>query len=132
MSPTDSTPVHGYGATAVGVELSNCTPDDAASVFDVLGTAYPTDRDGGERPDPAATVWPATVQVAEATGEAARPAPTPLTAAVTADLQGGPQALTRLRATLDAAFRVEEVSTTSGDQEQVQHLRLTSASGHPA
>ncbi|MEV5608998.1 hypothetical protein [Streptomyces sp. NPDC052225] len=130
MSPEDRNPVHGYGAASVGVELSECTPDDAASVLAVLCAAYPSDRVEGEAPDPKATVWPTTVDV---TPDVAPPARTSsLSGPVTADLQGGPQALSRLRATLDAAFAVEEVSTTSGDQEQVQHLRLTTATGHAA
>ncbi|MFI6879108.1 hypothetical protein ACIBL6_37280 [Streptomyces sp. NPDC050400] len=117
-----TTPVHGYGPTAVGVTLSACAAQDAATVFAVLCAAYETDRGPDDRPAEDATVWLTTVDV---TPDARRPAPALLTAPVTADLQGGHDALDHLRATLDAAFEVTETSATPGDQEQAVELRLT-------
>ncbi|MFD4481234.1 hypothetical protein ACFWPU_34660 [Streptomyces sp. NPDC058471] len=46
---------------------------------------------------------------------------------VTADLQGSPVAVDRLRATLESAFVVSANGTASGDQEVQLQLRLTGA-----
>jgi hypothetical protein len=43
---------------------------------------------------------------------------------VTATFQGGYWAVDRLRAGLDSVFTVEDVGSTSGDQEQEVQLRL--------
>lgn len=44
---------------------------------------------------------------------------------VTADLQGGPVAVDRLRRTLAAAFAVEAAGSAAGDQEVDVQVRLT-------
>ena len=46
---------------------------------------------------------------------------------VTAELQGGPVAVERLRRTLSAAFAVEAAGSAAGDQEVDVQLRLTNA-----
>ncbi|MFJ9174689.1 hypothetical protein [Streptomyces sp. NPDC102360] len=119
---TDTTPVHGYAPTVVGVALSDCTPQDADTVLRVLSTAFPSDRAPSERPDGDATVWLATVDAASdhAPGEAGS-----LSETVSADLQGGHEALDRVCAALTSAFTVTEETAASGDQEQELHLRLT-------
>ncbi|MEB8336830.1 hypothetical protein [Streptomyces endophyticus] len=119
---TDTTPVHGDAPTVVGVALSDCTPQDADTVLRVLSTAFPSDRTPTERPEGDATVWLTTVDAAS------RPAPReagPLSGTVTADIQGGHEALDRVRAALASAFTVTEETAASGDQEQEFHLRLT-------
>ncbi|MHC5260265.1 hypothetical protein ACYSUO_20490 [Streptomyces sp. UC4497] len=119
---TDTTPVHGYAPTVVGVALSDCTPQDAEAALRVLSTAFPSDRAPSERPDGDATVWLTTVDTAS------QPAPSeaePLTGTVTADLQGGHEALDRVRGALETAFTVTEATAASGDQEEELHLRLT-------
>lgn len=118
---TDTPPVHGFAPTVVGVALSDCTPQDAATVLRVLCTAFPSDRTPTDRPDDDATVWLTTVDAGSvpAPSEAA-----PLADAVTADIQGGPEALDHVRAALTSAFTLTEATAASGDQEQELHVRL--------
>ncbi|WP_306323167.1 MULTISPECIES: hypothetical protein [unclassified Streptomyces] len=118
---TDTPPVHGFAPTVVGVALSDCTPQDAATVLRVLCTAFRSDRTPTEHPEEDATVWLATLDAATL------PAPSvarPLSAPVTADIQGGHEALDRVRAALTKAFTLTESTIASGDQEQELHLRL--------
>ncbi|MET8472626.1 hypothetical protein ABZY90_27545 [Streptomyces sp. NPDC006422] len=119
---TDTPPVHGYAPTAVGVALSDCTARDAETVLRVLCTAFRSDRRPTEHPDQDATVWLTTLDVSSL------PAPCvtrPLSGPVTADIQGGHEALDRVRAALTKAFTVSEATAAHGDQEEELHLRLT-------
>ncbi|MFI5661257.1 hypothetical protein [Streptomyces sp. NPDC051684] len=119
---TDTPPVHGFAPTVVGVALSDCTPQDAATVLRVLCTAFPSDRTSTERPDDDATVWLTTVDAASL------PEPSeakPLSEAVTADIQGGHEVLDHVCAALATAFTLTESTAASGDQEQEMHMRLT-------
>ncbi|MFZ3573515.1 hypothetical protein ACOKM5_41960 [Streptomyces sp. BH097] len=118
---TDTPPVNGFAPAVVGVALSDCTPQDAAAVLRVLCTAFPSDRTPTERPDEDATVWLTTV---DAAGLPEPSEPRPLAEAVTADIQGGPEALDHVRAALANAFTLTEASAASGDQEQELHVRL--------
>ncbi|MFF3493027.1 hypothetical protein ACFYWS_16880 [Streptomyces sp. NPDC002795] len=119
---TDTTPVDGDAPTVVGVALSDCTPQDAEAVLRMLSTAFPSDRTPTERADGDATVWLTTVDAAS------DPAPWeagPLSGTVSADLQGGHEALDHVRGALATAFTVTEETTASGDQEEELHLSLT-------
>jgi hypothetical protein len=115
-------------AEEVAVELTGSGTRDAHAVFSVLNEAYASDRDAGDVPQdtPGAgpTVWCATF---DASHVRAVPAPVPLTAPVTATLQGGYHAVDSLRTTLASAFDVRMVGSASGDQEQEVHLELASA-----
>ncbi|WP_229699883.1 hypothetical protein [Streptomyces kronopolitis] len=66
-------------------------------------------------------VWTATADVSTEPNEAA---PLPLTAPVTVTLQGGQWAVARLHAALTSVFSVQQVGSTSGDQEREAQLRL--------
>ncbi|GAA3714041.1 hypothetical protein [Streptomyces tremellae] len=106
----------------VAVELTGSAPEDAQAVFGVLHSAYASDRDRDDAPSGSgATVWAATFDTAARHGDAH---PVPLGAPVTAVLQGGPQAVHGVRSTLESAFAVRIVGTSSGDQEQEVQLRL--------
>ncbi|MGW2280224.1 hypothetical protein [Streptomyces sp. NPDC001770] len=109
------------------VSLSECTTDDASTVFEVLRRSFTSDRSAADSPSdtngPRPTVWSATVDVStkkEAAG------PVPLAGPVTLDAQGGYWAVDRLRGHLGEVFSVEEVGTAAGDQEQELRLRLSS------
>ncbi|GGX63594.1 hypothetical protein [Streptomyces fructofermentans] len=109
----------------VTVSLTATSPEDVTTVFDVLRTAFPTDRparsvaqdQSGGRP----SVWTAEF---EPTEDRITTGPTALEGAVSATLQGGYVAVDRLRAALDGAFTVNEAGTASGDQEKEVDLRL--------
>jgi hypothetical protein len=111
----------------VQVVLGECSAADADAVFGVLRAHYPSDRgeDAPHRTDqPGPAVWTG--------GFLASTNPGPvrgvlLAGSVTADLQGGPVAVDRLRDTLESAFVVSIVGTESGDQEVQTQLRLTGA-----
>ncbi|GAA0909412.1 hypothetical protein [Streptomyces thermoalcalitolerans] len=109
----------------VSVELSGCTKEDARIVFDALCARFPSDRCTDDVPrdhhEVRPTVWLGTFDVAEA-HEGGRPAR--LGASVTADVQGGYWAIDRFRTTLDSLFSVQDLCTTSGDQERELHVRL--------
>lgn len=109
----------------VSVVVSDCPEDDARTVFDVLRAAFTTDRSAADIPHEAAskrpTAWTATVDVSETrtvSGSVTLGAP------VTAEVQGGYQAVDRLRQGLADAFAVQVVGTVSGDQEEEVRLRL--------
>lgn len=108
------------------VSLSECTTDDASTVFEVLRRSFTSDRSAGDEPSdantPRPTVWSATVDVSttkESAGEAS------LGGSVTVDAQGGYWAIDRLREGLGKTFSVESVGTAAGDQEEEVRLRLT-------
>ncbi|MET7484416.1 hypothetical protein [Streptomyces sp. NPDC005538] len=109
------------------VSLTGASKEDAAIVFDVLRTAFPTDRVVDdvpqEQPGGQSAVWTAEF---EPTQEWIPTDPVPLEGSVSATLQGGYVAVDQLREALNVAFAVEERGTASGDQEQEVDLRLTS------
>lgn len=111
----------------VQVVLGECSAADADAVFGVLRTHFPCDR-GEDAPhrteEPRPAVWTG--------GFLAVGSPEPvrgvlLAGPVTADLQGSPVAVDRLRTTLESAFVVSPGGTVSGDQEVQVQLRLTGA-----
>ncbi|MFG2721283.1 hypothetical protein ACGFW5_23730 [Streptomyces sp. NPDC048416] len=111
----------------VQVMLGECSAADADAVFEVLGTHFTSDRAGvvphrDEGPRPAA--WTGSFCVDHAPDHVAGVL---LAGPVTAELQGGPVAVDRLRRTLAAAFAVEAAGSSAGDQEVDLQLRLTSA-----
>ncbi|MFG3026339.1 hypothetical protein ACGFZQ_49005 [Streptomyces sp. NPDC048254] len=108
------------------VSLAGASKEDAAAVFGVLRTAFPTDRSSDDVPEDQpgghSVVWTAEF---EPTQEWIPTDPIPLEGSVSATLQGGYVAVDQLRAALGVAFAVDERGTASGDQEQEVDLRLT-------
>jgi hypothetical protein len=108
------------------VSLTGASKEDAATVFGVLRTAFPTDRPSDdvpqEQPGDRTAVWTAEF---EPTQEWIPTDPIPLEGSVSATLQGGYVAVDQLREALDVAFAVDEQGTASGDQEKEVDLRLT-------
>ncbi|GGS22906.1 hypothetical protein GCM10010252_72590 [Streptomyces aureoverticillatus] len=131
----------GLSSAQVTVELSDCSAHDAATVFDVLRTAFPqaspadrpggADGSGGPVASPAdtgtggaATVWTETFDISGA-GIAAPPgAAGTLSRPVSADVQGGYLAVDQLRAFLASVFAVSGEGSAFGDQEKDVHLCL--------
>ncbi|MEU0948299.1 hypothetical protein ABZ379_37265 [Streptomyces canus] len=107
------------------VSLTGASKEDAATVFGVLRTAFPTDRPADDVPQEQrgghSVVWTAEF---EPTQEWIPTDPTPLEGPVSATLQGGYAAVDQLREALGAAFTVEDRGTVSGDQEQEVDLLL--------
>lgn len=133
MKPTAAS--QGPPEQRVQVVLSACSADDAESVLGVLRRYFSADAGGagasaggaraghGHAGDVPArpTVWTATFdtsRVPEGVSGAA------LGGAVTADVQGGPVAVARLRDVLHRTFEVEDAGAASGDQEVDLQLRL--------
>ena len=108
------------------VSLTGASKEDAATVFGVLRTAFPTDRPSDdvpqEQPGDRTAVWTAEF---EPTQEWIPTDPIPLEGSVSATLQGGYVAVDQLREALNVAFAVDEQGTASGDQEKEVDLRLT-------
>ncbi|WP_406131238.1 hypothetical protein [Streptomyces sp. NBC_00989] len=108
------------------VSLTGASKEDAATVFGVLRTAFPTDRPSDdvpqEQPGDRTAVWTAEF---EPTQEWIPTDPIPLGGSVSATLQGGYVAVDQLREALGVTFAVDERGTASGDQEQEVDLRLT-------
>ncbi|WP_019056296.1 hypothetical protein [Streptomyces prunicolor] len=108
------------------VSLTGASKEDAATVFGVLRTAFPTDRPSDdvpqEQPGDRTAVWTAEF---EPTQEWIPTDPIPLEGSVSATIQGGYVAVDQLREALDVTFAVDERGTASGDQEKEVDLRLT-------
>jgi len=108
------------------VSLTGASKEDAATVFGVLRTAFPTDRSSDdvpkEQPGDRTAVWTAEF---EPTQEWIPTDPIPLEGSVSATIQGGYVAVDQLREALDVTFAVDERGTASGDQEKEVDLRLT-------
>ncbi|MFI6541747.1 hypothetical protein ACIBO9_00750 [Streptomyces prunicolor] len=108
------------------VSLTGASKEDAATVFGVLRTAFPTDRPSDdvpqEQPGDRTAVWTAEF---EPTQEWIPTDPIPLEGSVSATLQGGYVAVDQLLEALDVTFAVDERGTASGDQEKEVDLRLT-------
>ncbi|WP_070321145.1 hypothetical protein [Streptomyces alboniger] len=111
----------------VQVVLGECSAADADTVFTVLRDHFPSDR-GDDAPSQTGSSDPAVWTGAFRASRTPEPgAGVLLAGSVTADLQGGPVAVERLRAALDSAFAVTAKGTVSGDQEIQVQLRLTGA-----
>ncbi|MEU0038648.1 hypothetical protein [Streptomyces sp. NPDC006333] len=111
----------------VTVSLTGASQEDAAAVFEVLRTAFPTDRAAGDMPQEQeaghSVVW--TAEFEPTRERLSVPAgPTPLEGSLTATLQGGYVAVDQLCEALSAAFAVHEQGTASGDQEKEVDLQL--------
>ncbi|MFF7760554.1 hypothetical protein [Streptomyces griseorubiginosus] len=107
------------------VSLTGASKEDAATVFSVLRTAFPTDRPADDLPQeqPGGQDLVSTAEF-EPTQEWIPTDPIPLEGPVSATLQGGYAAVDQLREALGAAFTVEEQGAVSGDQEQEVDLLL--------
>jgi len=112
---------------SVSVEISDCSKEDARTVFDTLCACFSSDRSAEDVPKQLhktrPMVWLGTFEVTDE-HEGARPAY--LAASATADVHGGYWAIDRFRRTLDSVFTVHDLSTVSGDQERELHVRLES------
>jgi hypothetical protein len=109
------------------VNLTGASKEDAATVFGVLRTAFPTDRPSDdapqEQPGDQSPVWSAEF---EPTQERIPTDPIPLEGSVSATLQGGYVAVDQLFEALSTAFAVDHWGAASGDQEKEVDLRLSS------
>ncbi|MEL3949890.1 MULTISPECIES: hypothetical protein [Streptomyces] len=120
----------GLSSAQVTVELSDCSAQDAAAVFDVLRTAFPQDSpaDGAAVSPPGAgggaTVWTETFAISGAGKAVPSGAAGTLTRPVSADVQGGYLAVDQLRAFLASVFAVSGEGAAFGDQEKDVHLCL--------
>ncbi|MFD7003689.1 hypothetical protein ACFWA5_47500 [Streptomyces mirabilis] len=108
------------------VSLTGASKEDAATVFGVLRTAFPTDRPADdvpqEQPGDHSAVWSAEF---EPTREWIPADPIPLEGSVSATLQGDYVAVDQLFEALSTAFTVDHSGAASGDQEEEVDLRLT-------
>lgn len=109
----------------VSVFLSDCTRDDARTVFHTLCACFASDRRDEDVPERSRSarpmVWLGTFDVAE---PHAGSAPAHLDGPVTADVQGGYWAVERFRTALESVYTVHDLTGASGDQERDVHLRL--------
>ncbi|AZS89097.1 hypothetical protein ELQ87_36295 [Streptomyces griseoviridis] len=111
----------------VSVFLSDCSRQDAGTVFGTLCACFASDRTAEDAPAQQDTtrpmVWLGTFDVADAhTGSA----PAHLDGTVSADVQGGYWAVERFRRALESVYSVQDLTGASGDQERDVHLRLES------
>jgi hypothetical protein len=108
------------------VSLTGASKEDAATVFDVLRTAFPTDRSSHdmpqEQPGDHSPVWTAEFEPAR---ERVPTDPVPLKGSVSATLQGAYVVVDQLFEALSATFAVDHWGAASGDQEKEVDLRLT-------
>lgn len=112
-------------AAEVSVQLSGCEKEDARALFTALGSAFASDREptevaraaGGGHP----TVWSSVFDVSQSRGE---PGTAVLHGSMTADIQGTPGSVAKLKATLGEVVSVRVESLAAGDQEQEVRLRL--------
>ncbi|MEU5687336.1 hypothetical protein [Streptomyces venezuelae] len=116
---------HPPSADLVQVVLGECSPADADTVFTVLREHFPSDRGSdapGQTGETCPEVWTGGFLADHSPGSVPGVL---LAGSVTADLQGGPVAVSRLRAALASAFVETDAATVSGDQEVEVQLRLT-------
>ncbi|NJP72347.1 hypothetical protein [Streptomyces sp. C1-2] len=116
-------------APNVQVVLSDCSATDAGHLFTELCRHFDSDRGAddvpphdteGSRP----TMWTGTFDTSAPAGTPDAPRPPRLSGPVKAEVQGEPQAVSRLREALEETFTVEELGHVSGDQEIELELRL--------
>lgn len=113
--------------TPVVVTLSDCSKEDADTVFRVLAQSFASDRADDDAPQytshPHTTVWTSTFEV----GPTHAPAvPVQLAAPCVVGVQGTYWGVDRLGETLAAAFVVQVEGMAAGDQEKDVQLRLES------
>ncbi|MFE4924478.1 hypothetical protein [Streptomyces sp. NPDC056661] len=110
----------------VTVSLTGASKEDVATVFEVLRTAFPTDRPSDtepqDQPGDHPAVW--TAQFEPTQDRIPTGPPPPLEGSPTATLQGGHVAVDQLCEALGAAFAVHKQGTASGDQEQEVDLQI--------
>ncbi|MER5465007.1 hypothetical protein ABT010_30855 [Streptomyces sp. NPDC002668] len=113
--------------TPVVVTLSDCSKEDADTVFHVLAQSFTSDRADDDAPQytshPHTTVWTSTFEVSPAHAPAV---PVQLTAPVEVGVQGTYWGVDRLGETLAASFVVQVEGMAAGDQEKDVQLRLES------
>ncbi|MFF1594259.1 hypothetical protein ACFVY0_40170 [Streptomyces sp. NPDC058286] len=110
----------------VTVSLTGSSKEDAAAVFGVLRTAFPTALHSDDVPHeqlPGSQPFVRTAEF-ELTQERIPTGAPPLSAPVTATLQGAYLAVDQLREALGDAFAVKEQGSASGDQEKEVELEL--------
>lgn len=125
-------------AAHVSVHLTDCSPQDADSVFDVLRSAFPAAVDpetGAHCEQPPGMdnpmIWIRTYD--SRTPSTAPAVPVPLGGAVTADLFGCHRTVRQLEEALSRSFRTEEEGhIVPGDQEVQVRLRVSSPAGVPS
>ena len=115
----------------VEVVVSDCSAADAGNLFAELCRRFGSDRAADEAPHETAgsrpTMWTGTFDTSAAHGTFGRTTPPPqLSGPVTAELQGEPRAVERLRRALDETFVVQQLGVVAGDQEVDVELRLES------
>ncbi|MER6129707.1 hypothetical protein ABT173_45565 [Streptomyces sp. NPDC001795] len=118
-------------APQVEVVVSDCSAADAGSLFAELCRRFGSDRAADEAPHETQgsrpTMWTGTFDISATPGASGRAAPPPsLSGPVTAELQGEPRAVERLRRALDETFVVHQLGVVAGDQEVDVELRLES------
>jgi hypothetical protein len=120
-------------ASQVQVVLSDCSAQDAGSLFAVLCSRFSSDRCAEdvphEAPEHRPTLWTGTFDTADAPEGAAVPQ-AGLLGPVTAEVQGTHLAVALLRETLGEAFTVYELGEDAGDQEVQMKLRLEGKPAH--
>ncbi|MEU8979318.1 hypothetical protein [Streptomyces sp. NPDC048309] len=127
-SSAGSTAADEAPADLVQVVLGTCSADDAETVLRALGSRFEADPDLVSDTRRDARTHPDTWADGFLVSHSAAPLPeAALSGPVTAELQGGPVAVARLRETLASAFAVEDTGSVSGDQEVDLQLRLTTA-----
>jgi hypothetical protein len=114
-------------ASQVEVVLSDCSAADAGNLFQALKGRFASDRDSGDEPHEVGqrrpTVWTGTFDMSRPVEHTGAPS-AHLSAPVTIDVQGSPDAVRHLREALGECFTVHELGADSGDQEVEVQLRL--------
>ncbi|MCW7940770.1 hypothetical protein AAW14_01765 [Streptomyces hygroscopicus] len=118
-------------APQVEVVVSDCSPQDAGSLFAELCRHFASDRRAEDTPHETQgarpTMWIGTFDTSAAPASSGRAAgPSHLSGPVKAELQGEPRAVERLRRALDETFDVRQLGVVAGDQEVDIELRLES------
>ncbi len=116
-------------APHVQVVLSDCSATDAGHLFTELCRHFDSDRGADDTPPhdtegSRPTMWTGTFDTSAPAGAPDAPRTPPLSGSVKAEVQGEPQAVSRLREALAETFAVEEVGHVSGDQEVELELCL--------
>ncbi|MEU8590077.1 hypothetical protein AB0C59_24220 [Streptomyces sp. NPDC048664] len=114
-------------APQVEVVISDCSASDAGQLFAELCRHFGSDRRAEDMPQDChqarPSVWTGTFDMSrEIPGGTS--APGALSGPVTAELQGEPRAVERLRRLLDETFLVHQLGVVAGDQEVDVELRL--------
>jgi hypothetical protein len=117
-------------APQVEVVVSDCSAEDAGSLFAELCRHFGSDRAAEDAPHEAhrsrPTMWTGTFDTSAPPATAGHTPPPPLSGPVRAELQGEPRAVERLRRALDEMYAVRQLGVVAGDQEVDVELRLES------